>query len=758
MSRYKVLLYLLVPSCVAALILPVFTFTSLYPAIDNLLVSNAEHQARMVAGHLATYITVPSGDSLRPGDITPDLRDEIAKLSESFALEKVKVFSDEGEVLFSTSQDEIGSRNDSEYFHTVVLRGKNFSKMVSKDSRTLEGRAANKDLIETYVPIRARDGVAGAFEIYYDITSLKGLLADLVHRASILIYGVSLVLLAALLASLGKLSGSMAAREQAELALARQRDETEKLVAHRTEDIARANQQMKNDFQRVQAAEQGLLASEEKFRLLVEQASDAIFVADAETGIISYVNRKGQELIGRQAVDIIGLHLLALHPDDEGALYRKIVARHYKSPPAGRTLTVVHASGRLVPVEISAAILGSNGRKIVHCLFRDITRRLRIDEELQKADRHKVATQLAGGIAHDFNNQLTAILGNVSLAQIEASDDERMMKRLHATEDAINRARALTQQLTAFARGGEPERRTVALEKIIEEEAQSVVQGSKVSLECAIAPDLWPAFADPGQVGQVIDSLVTHAANVMREGGTCRVTADNAEVAEENLMLLAPGRYIRIAVQDEGSIIPEDRLSRIFDPFFSSKQKGGGLGLSTAYSIVKNHEGQIQVTSQVGKKTTFVVYLPASSEQGSVAAPEGIIASIEGSGRILVMDDEDIVREAISSLLEFLGYEVATAVDGVAALKVYSDARAEGRPFQVVIMDLTVPGGMGGKDAVRKLKEMDPAARVIVSSGYYSDPVMANYSEYGFDGVAPKPYKLEDLGRVVKEVLTRKPA
>ncbi len=752
MSRCKVLLLLLIPSCVAVLFLPVFTFSYLYPAINGLLISDAEHQARMVADHLTTYINVAE-DGLHPRDITFDLRDEIAEMADHFSLEKVKVFSKEGEVLYSTFQEDIGARNDNEYFHTIVLRGKNFTRLVKKDARTLEGRKVKKDVIETYTPIWSRDNVVGAFEIYYDISAMKGLLASLAHRSTIIIYSVSLVLIAALLVSLRKMCKNITAREQAELALARHRDELEELVGRRTGELSRANQQMEEDIRRIQTAEKAKLVSEEKYRVLVELASDAIFVADAETGIITDVNRKGLELIGRQAGDIVGQDLLTLHPDDESDFYRKLIANHYESPPVNKTLLVMHASGRRTPVEISSATIDYGGRKILQGIFRDISQRLRIDEELQQADRLQSATVLAGGIAHDFNNQLTAILGNVSLAQFDAGDNARMLKRLQDTEAAVERARALTQQLMIFAKGGAPVRRTVALGRIIEDDTRFVLRGSKVKCECAIAPDLWPANVDPGQISQVIKNLVLNAARSMSTGGTCRIAAENLEVGEENHLRLTPGRYIRIEIQDEGKGIPEDRLSRIFDPFFSGKSAVSGLGLSTAYSIVKKHEGQIQVTSLADKGSTFVVYLPASSEALFDEASEKKKRIIKGSGRILVMDDEDIVREAVSSLLDYMGYEVVTVVDGEAALKIYSDARAEGRPFQVVIMDLTVPGGMGGKEAVRKLKEMDPDARAIVSSGYYSDPVMANYRDYGFDGVVPKPYQIEELGRVVKEVM-----
>lgn len=754
MYRYKTPVVLLILSVITVLFLPVFTHTYLYPAIDSLLIRDAEHQAQRVANHLTTYINV-SENGLRAEDITIDLRDEITEMAENFSLEKVKVFSYDGAVLYSTSQDDIGIINDKEYFHTIVLRGKNFTKLVQKDTQTMEGRTVQHDVIETYVPIRGRDAVGGAFEIYYDITDLREMSAGLVHRSTMIIYGVSLVLLTALLFSLGKLCKNMAARTEAEISLASHRDELEKLVTQRTGELTKANQQMQKDIHRIQAAEKALLVSEEKYRALVELASDAIFVADAETGIITDVNRKGLELIGRAPEDIVGLHLVSLHPDDESDFYRKIIGKHYKSAPGNKILMVMHASGRRTPVEISSTILDYGGRKILQGIFRDITQRMRIDEELQKAERLKSASLLAGGIAHDFNNLLTAIFGNISLAQHEARADAAMLKRLQDTEAAVNRARGLTQQLMTFARGGSPVRKTVALGKIIEEASQFVLRGSRVKCEFAIAPDLWPANVDAGQISQVINNLVINAAHAMNEGGICRIIAENTQVGEGNLLLLAPGRYLKIAIQDEGHGIPENRISRIFDPFYTTKPEGSGLGLSTAYSIVKNHEGQIQVVSEVGKGSTFYVYLPASADALPVAEAEGEKIPIEGSGRILVMDDEDIVREAVTSLLQFLGYEVETATEGATALKMYNDAQDEGRPYDAVIMDLTVPGGMGGKEAVRKLREIDPAARVIVSSGYFTDPVMANFREYGFDGVVPKPYQIEELGRAVKEVLTQ---
>jgi len=752
MPQSKLLIFLLILSCGAVVFLPVFTFVFLYPSIDELLIRDAEYQARKVANHFSLYFVVPD-EKLGYENITIDLKDEISQVVENFALEKVKVFSNTGEILYSTSSDDIGGMNDKDYFRTIVLRGKGFSKIVRKDHKTLEGRTVAKDVIETYVPIFGRDKVVGAFEIYYDITTLKGLFDDLVHRSTLIIYGISIILLSALLVSLFKLSKNMAAREQAEKALAGHTSELEQLVNSRTAELIATNRELQEDNRRRRAAEDALFVSEERYRSLVEMASDAIVIADAETGNIIDVNQQATELVGRPANEIIGLHLLALHPDNEGDLYRKLVDNQYKGVPINKILYVQHRSGRKVPVEIRATILDIAGRKMINGIFRDITQRLQVEEELQKSERLKTASILAGGIAHDFNNLLTAILGNISLAQLEARHDEKIKKRLADTENAVNRAKDLTHQLLTFAKGGTPVMKTVSLAALIEESASFVLHGSKVKCEYEIPAHLWPVNVDTGQISQVINNLVINASHSMEDGGLCSITAENILVRDIDNLLVSPGRYVKICIRDQGHGIPEDKLDRIFDPFYTTKPQGSGLGLSSAYSIVKNHGGDIRVESKVGAGTTFSILLPASEGKPEEEISKKPEVEIRGEGRILVMDDEAIVREAVTSLLQFLGYEVDCAAEGTAALKMYGDAVSMGRPYNAVIMDLTVPGGMGGQEAVKKLKEMDPAAKVIVSSGYYTDPVMAHYRDYGFDGVAPKPYQIEELGRVVRELL-----
>lgn len=753
MAKSKLIIFLLVLSLLSVLFLPAFTSLYLYPSIDKLLILNAEDHAQRVANHFVMYFDIPE-DSLGPEDITSDLKEEIVEVLENFSLEKVKLFSGGGEVLFSTDQQDIGTLNTKDYFKILVLRGNNFTKLVQKNTETAEGRTVSRDVIETYVPIKGKDQVVGAFEIYYDITLMREIFNNLVSQTTIIIYSVSLILLVSLCVSLVKLAKNMAARDKAEKLLSHHRDDLEKLVRKRTAELTGANKRLQEDISMRLEAENALQVSEDKFRSLVEMASDAIFIADAETGIITDVNKKGIELMGREASDLIGRHLSSLHPSDEEELYSRLIESNYSLPlPYNKVLYVQHISGRKIPVDISANTIEFAKGRIVQGIFRNISQRLQFEDELQKTEKLKTASVLAGGIAHDFNNLLTAVLGNLSLAKLEAAKDEKMKARLAETEKAIFRAKDLTHQLLTFAKGGSPNRKIVKLGNIIEEAARFVLHGSKVKCECFIPEDLWLVEVDEGQINQVINNLVINASHAMNDGGVCTLRVENVKLDHASGFPVPPGNYVKIIVEDRGHGIPPDILDKIFDPFYTTKKQGSGLGLSSSYTIVKNHGGHITVDSTVGKGTNFYVYLPASNNKPEQEFETEEI-NLSGDGRILVMDDEQIVREAAASLLQYLGYDVETAKEGQDAVDMYELSMKIGEPYDAVIMDLTVPGGMGGKDAVTKIRQLDPAAKVIVSSGYYTDPVLAHFKDYGFVGVVPKPYQLDELGKVVKDVIS----
>jgi PAS domain S-box-containing protein len=396
----------------------------------------------------------------------------------------------------------------------------------------------------------------------------------------------------------------------------------------------------------------------------------------------------------------------------------------------------------------------SNGRIGAVVVFRDVTEKRRLDEERQKADKLESLGVVAGGIAHDFNNLLTAILGNISLAQLHGVDPEAG-DRLAAAKRATNRAQELAQQLLTFARGGAPVKQTTSISQLLRDTLSLSLHGSKVHTEIHIADDLWPVEIDPGQISQVINNVAMNADQAMPAGGVLRVQAENFQLAANSVSLgLRAGRWVRISIQDQGIGIPEEYLKKIFDPYFTTKPKGSGLGLATAYSIVKNHHGLIAVDSKPGEGSTFTICLPASEKELQHEAA-GPVPMAGGSKRVLVLDDEEAICMLVTCALEPLGYEVTETNDGSQAIEAYQKAMNDGCPYDLFISDLTIPGGMGGQETIKRLREIDPDIRAIVSSGYANDPVMSRHEDYGFSGMIAKPYEIDALGRKVAEVLAQ---
>jgi signal transduction histidine kinase/HAMP domain-containing protein len=376
----------------------------------------------------------------------------------------------------------------------------------------------------------------------------------------------------------------------------------------------------------------------------------------------------------------------------------------------------------------------------------------RMQEELLKVEKLESIGVLAGGLAHDFNNILTAIIGNVALTKNEALPGTTVFAKMGEIERAAFRARNLTQQLLTFSKGGEPVKKTLLLAPIFHESIMFALGGSNVGLQYSPPAELWPVEADEGQISQVINNLVINAVQAMPEGGVIQGDLKNIVLPAVSPLPLPQGRYVMMTLKDFGTGISKENLSRIFDPFFTTKKTGSGLGLATAYAIMEKHNGFITVDSRPGSWTLFSVYLPASSRE-FIKPPENEKEIIHGSGKILIMDDEEIVLEVVGAILSNAGYSVAYARNGREMLDTYQASRSDGAPFDVVILDLTVPGGMGGKEAVKHLLHLDPQAKAIVSSGYSNDPVMADCGSFGFRGSVSKPFKSEYLCKVVKDVL-----
>jgi len=387
--------------------------------------------------------------------------------------------------------------------------------------------------------------------------------------------------------------------------------------------------------------------------------------------------------------------------------------------------------------------------------IQDITARKQTEAELLKMQKLQSVGTLAGGIAHDFNNILMGLFGNISMAKDELAKEHPGYALLDEAEKSMHRAVRLTTQLLTFAKGGTPVKEDVSLGALVEEIARFDLSGSQVKLVYQQPEHLWLAEVDKGQMQQVVSNLVINARQAMPEGGCLYISLENATLPTAAIAGLPPGNYVKVSVRDEGTGIDPKHLGRIFDPYFTTKQAGNGLGLATVYSVITKHGGHIDVASALGHGTTFTFYLPATAAPSQAAAhpPAAPHPHLDHPARILVMDDEPVVCDIVTRMLHACGFEVATARDGQQAIARYQQALAAGTPFDVVIMDLTIPGGIGGKEAIKDILALDPHARAIVSSGYADDPVMANYADYGFKGIAAKPYTLSELRHVLQQVL-----
>jgi len=503
------------------------------------------------------------------------------------------------------------------------------------------------------------------------------------------------------------------------------------------------------------SAEEALRESEKEYRLLLDHAPAGIYEIDLTNGQFLSVNDVMCEYTGYTKNEFLGLNFTGLLTPEslEKQLERYEKILNGEAVPDIAEFEIIGKNQRKLWILVNTRIKFENDAPVsVTVVAHDITNRKQLEQELNKAQKLESLGVLAGGIGHDFNNLLSGIMGNISLAKIEAERGEDIMESLDEALRVTSKASALTRQLLVFSNGGAPVKKAASIAEVLRESAAFTLRGSKVKCEYRIAEDLWPAKVDVGQFSQVIHNLVINAMQAMPRGGQIELTAGNVTIAKMFDLPLNPGRYVLITIQDQGEGIAAEDLPQIFDPYFTTKAKGSGLGLTMTYTIIKRHDGHVTVTSEVGAGTTFRIYLPATDEVPEKTA-DGAARPVKGTGRILVMDDEEVLRKVAERMLLKLGYEVQCVQDGTEAIELYRKAERTGQAFDAVIMDLTIPGGMGGKETVSQLLNVDPQARCVVSSGYSNDPIMSDYHRFGFKGAVSKPYRIEELSWVLHDVL-----
>ncbi|PYL93574.1 MAG: hypothetical protein DME28_08500 [Verrucomicrobia bacterium] len=511
--------------------------------------------------------------------------------------------------------------------------------------------------------------------------------------------------------------------------------------------------------------EQQIAAEKESLGVTLRAIGDGVITTDVN-GKVIMLNSEAEKLTGWSSKEGIGQPLksvfdvtidLAAQAKAQKSGYRSEAQSILLNLPENVTLTSRDGNERVIEQVASPIRDNKNEVAGVVLVFRDITARQRAEAERRKAETLEQLGLLAGGIAHDFNNLLTAIIGNISLASVLLPPNDEMAERLDDAKNASLRARDLAQQLLTFARGGTPIKKTASIGKLIQDTVSFSLRGSHNRSEFEFGVDLSSAEIDAGQISQVIANLVVNADQAMPNGGTLHVSCENFSYSATTTPAvpdLAAGDYVRIRIRDEGVGIPAKYMKRIFDPYFTTKPKGSGLGLATAYSIIKNHSGLMTVESEVHVGTTFTIYLPAALDQEMpVEAPRTFTPAMPGTGRVLVVDDEDAIRDLVEFTLTRLGYKVWQAATALEGVNIYREKFEAGERFDAVILDLTLPGGIGGKEALKKLIEIDPTVNAIVSSGYATDATMSRYQDFGFRGVIAKPYEAAELGKIVHDVI-----
>lgn len=516
------------------------------------------------------------------------------------------------------------------------------------------------------------------------------------------------------------------------------------------------------DITELKHAEIRLREERERLAVTLRSIGDGVIATDTR-GRITVMNRVAEELTGWSQGEVKGMPLAPVFQivdevtgESRGGLIQRVLTDNLTAEFPNQTLLVARTGSRRIIAGSGAPIVDAENRVIGAVLaFRDVTEKVRFTEQAQRAEKLGSLGILAGGIAHDFNNLLGSIFTHIDLA-LSLSPGREVEEYLRMVLDTIGRARGLTKQLLNFARGGAPVRRPEPLFPFVEHTVRFALRGGRVNCRFDVDPALWWCNYDTDQIGQVVDNLVINAQQAMPSGGDILVSAKNCTLNDDEHPVLSAGRYVRLSFQDTGVGIPKALLQRIFEPFFTTREKGSGLGLAMCHSIVERHGGTIDVGSDPGEGTVFHVYLPASVRIEPESSGE-----LGGFGRlgakILLMEDHPAIRSTVSRMIERLGHTCDCAVDGDGAIQAYMGASAAGRPHSLIILDLMIPGAMGGKETLREIRKLDPNVPVVVMSGYAENPVMVSPRDHGFSDGIGKPFTMAQFSEFIVRNLAAAP-
>jgi len=511
-----------------------------------------------------------------------------------------------------------------------------------------------------------------------------------------------------------------------------------------------------NEITPYELTEEKLKKSEERFRTMAETLTEGITII--EKGEMVFVNQQLCDIFEETKEELMTMMPLEHAAPEERERLREIWNQAKKEKLTFKELEYkIITKNKKVKYILNrySAIYHEDGTVSRYIVTSDITIRKKLEEEMKKSSKLESLSVFAGGIAHDFNNILMGITGSLSLIKNSPNLDEDSKDLISDAEEASIKAHHLTKQLLTFSHGGTPIKKVMPLDIMLMDATRFALSGTNIEYSFDISDKIWSVEIDEGQLYQVLNNILINSQQAMKNGGKIQISMENLNIEKQTELPLEPGKYIQIKIHDNGSGISKKHIPFVFDPFYTTREEGSGLGLATSYSIIKKHEGHIEIQSIKNKGTTLIIYLPASSEKVETPIPKNI-TSKEYSGSILLMDDDDIVKKIAASMLQKIGFTVTVVSHGDDAIDEYKKRFNTEKAFSLCILDLTIRGGKGGEETISLLKEFDPQIRALVTSGYSDDDIMKNYNKYGFIGVAPKPYSIELLKESIENALNYK--